>query len=183
MPDWSNLSDWGWITPDLGIGAVVGSIITGTVALLVDQRRRLDESKNRFSEEKLRAYERIMSVLDVVGELLLLHAEFATLFRKVDRGEALSASDVKAQELLLERFQQIMERYDNHDGEETTLKFSLLSSGASAKASYRLMKVLMKMKVHVDAGNYEKVGKLALRYEYASASFLTAARWDLGIRN
>jgi hypothetical protein len=183
MPDWSNLSDWSWITPDLGIGALGGAIIAGAVALVIDQRRRHDESKNRFSEEKLRAYEHFISVLDVVGGLLLLFAEFAPLFRKLQCGEALSPWHVQQQALLNERLEQIMQRYVDHDEEDTVRKLSLLSSGASTRASMRVMNVILKMKAHVDAGNYEKVGKLALRYELATAGFMLAAREDLGLRN
>jgi hypothetical protein len=183
MPDWSNLSDWSWITPDLGIGAIIGSIITGAVMLVIDQRRRLEEGKNRFSEDKLRAYQHFISVLDVNGSLLLLIAEFASLFRKIDRGEPLGPWYVYRQGLLNERLEQIMQRYVDHDEEDTILKLSLLTSSASTRASIRLMNVILKMKTHVDAGNYEKVGKLALRYELATAGFMLAAREDLGIRN
>jgi hypothetical protein len=181
MPDWSSLSVW--ITPDRAISALGGAIIAGAVALVIDQRRRVDEGKNRFSEEKLRAYEHFISVLDVNGSLLLLIAEFAPLFKKIDRGESLGPWDVHRQGLLNERLEQIMQRYVNHDEEDTIRKLSLLSSGASTRASTRLMNVILKMKAHVDTGNYEKVGKLALRYELATASYLLAAREDLGLRN
>lgn len=180
MVDWLDLSEW--ITPDLGVGAVVGAIIAGAVALHIDYRRRLDEGKSRFSEEKLRAYEEVIASLDTIGQILLLCGEFAPLFRKIKSGEVFSPSDLEEQGLLNERLEQITERYEAHDREETMLRLSLLSSGASTRASFRLMKVLLKMGAYFEAGNYEKVGKLALRYELASAGFLVAARSDLGIR-
>jgi hypothetical protein len=181
MPDWSSLSDW--ITPDRATSALVGAIITAAVALLNDQRRRVDESKSRFSEEKLRAYERMIAMFDVMGDFQLLRAETAPLAKKIENGEALNAADIEAQAAMLEQLKAMMETCDKYLRKDPRAKNSLITSGAAANAAIRLMKVIEKMEAYADADRYEKVGKLAMKYEIASAGLLLAAREDLGIHN
>lgn len=181
MPDWPSLS--GWIMTDVGIGAVGGSIVTGAVALLVDQRRRLDEGKNRFSEEKLRAYERMIALFDIMGEFQLLRAKTGPLVLKIQNGEDLDAADVEAQASLLEQLDVMLERYNRYTGEDSRTKDLIITSSRTVEATYRLMKVITRIETHIDAGRYEKASKLALRYEVATAGLLLAARSDLGIRN
>jgi len=53
---------------DFGFGTVVGAIVTGSILIFLDHRRRSDEKKNRFLAEKRLAYRSIAQVLDVIDE-------------------------------------------------------------------------------------------------------------------
>jgi hypothetical protein len=86
---------------DFGFGTVVGAVIAGAVAIFLDQRRRRDETKNRFLDEKRRGYMNVILALDMMAGLQLVHTEFAPLLRKLESGEDLDPTDIKASESFL----------------------------------------------------------------------------------
>ena len=178
MVDWAELSKL--LTSEPGINGLGDAFIAAAVALLVARWQSRDASKNRFTEEKLLAYERLISRFDVIGDFQLLRAEFAPLLRKRENGEEVDASDAEAQEALNQRLQAILEKCDKHAGDEPTPR-ELLLTVAVAPQTNRLWKVIRKMKAHVDAGNYEKASRLTLRYDFAHAYLMHAVREDLGL--
>lgn len=84
-----------WITLDLGIGAVGGSIITGAVAVYIDYRRRRDERTSRYADERLRAYKALIAVLDTVVDRMVLFAEFKPFWPKLENSEILNEQEAK----------------------------------------------------------------------------------------
>ena len=150
MIDWADLSEW--LISEHGITA---AILTGAIALLVAWWQSRDVSKNRYSEEKLLAYERLIARLEVLGEFELLRAEHLRLLSKRENGEDLDASDVEAEELLDQRLKTIEEKYNHYAGQASRPRDMLLTVGAAQEA-YRLMKVIEKMQAHADAGRHER---------------------------
>jgi hypothetical protein len=165
---------------DFGFGTVVGTLITAGVALVIDKRRRTDERKNRFLDDKRRGYTSMILALDIMASIQLLHAEFASLLRKFEHGEELDSEDLKASESLDMRLQQIMERYGQELDPGAIRELSLLGSRRSTEPVLKMLDVIEQMKEHVAAREFEKAGELADEYERAAADLHAAARRDLG---
>ena len=79
---------------DFGFGTVVGAVVAGSIALFLDQRRRTDEKKNRFLEERRLMYRNVAQAFDVMGEQVVLFGKFEPYFRRVEE------LDPEAQEIV-----------------------------------------------------------------------------------
>ena len=116
---------------DFGFGTVVGAVVAGSIAIFLDQRRRNDEKKNRFLEEKRLMYRNAIQSLELLDEQIILYSKFQPYLERI---EDLNPEDQKlvqeAHERLRKTLSEARSRYDDH-----LVDFSLLSSRQAANTA------------------------------------------------
>jgi hypothetical protein len=113
---------------DFGFGTVVGAVVAGSIAIFLDQRRRKDEKKRLFLEEKRLMYRSVIQSLELLDEQIILYSKFVPYFKEVEE------FDEEGQQLVQEvrkgfrkTLAEARSRYDDH-----LVDFSLLSSRQAA---------------------------------------------------
>jgi hypothetical protein len=165
---------------DVGIGAVVGAVISGVVLLVLDQRRRSWEKKTRFLETKQRAYEAFLRFTDLMVSDLLLLAEFWRVLPEWKEGEEVDPAEVSKWERLFNRLEANVAKYEEHQLSALT-ELTLLAPTIGDPAG-KIAKVLRKMLDALAADEGEKVAALEEEYRDVRTALLVFAQRDLGVR-
>lgn len=181
---------------DVGIGAVLGAIISGTVLLTLDQRRRSEEKKARFLAERRESYNTFLrhaslirdDVMLIAGFVILLHDTkpgAKTIGRKEGRPEA-----GKVGELLRDRLGANLVRYQEEVIESMSADLAVLWPAPAQRAGQRVLKTLVKMFTYLgnlddllanlDASMLGDLAALDDEYDHARARFVAEVRRDLG---
>jgi len=162
---------------DFGFGTVVGAIVAGSIAIFLDQRRRTDERRSRFIEERRLMYKNIVQTFEMFGEQMLLFAKFQPYFRRTEE------LDPEAQQLVQQAFEglqnslaKINQRFIDYG-----VDLSLLGSRAAALAASALLETLDKMLDCIAADERRDLSWMQVIFEGELQNFRHFARQDLGI--
>jgi hypothetical protein len=164
---------------DFGFGTVVGAIVAGSIAILLDQRRRKDAKDSRFLDEKRRAYKAVMQLSNVLVDDMLLLATFLPIADRLPEGEAFAAADLEHGKALVTRVESNLAKY-NADLMDAVTEVTLLDPKSTGEAARMMLMVLKSMGRHLADRNVEKVVGLEGEYRRAWFEFRDAARRDLG---
>jgi hypothetical protein len=162
---------------DFGFGTVVGTVVTGSIAIFLDQRRRKDEKKSRFLAEKRLMYRNVLQIHNALADDIALLARMEPFFARLEELEP------EAHELLKQaaiqfsrRVAKTQEQYRDHRDD-----FAVLGSRASGVAAIKVSEVIQRMLNCIISGEPEKVAELREEYDLASRDFLLIVRQDLEI--
>jgi hypothetical protein len=172
-----------WVTLDLGIGAVGGSIITGAVAVYVDYRKRRDERKNRFLDKKQQAYKQYSVYVSLYFDELMLFAEIWPILSQLERG---TATDEDVEEFRQARAKGDANLEKLHEPIQSALTdIGILAPKHLHHAANEVFEVTLKLIEHLNnnEGN-ENIDAEPFQSEFSKLmrEFQIAARVDLGIR-
>jgi gas vesicle protein len=162
---------------DFGFGTVVGAAVAAFVAIFLDQRRRKDEKKNRFLDEKRLMYRNVVQAFEAMAQQIDLFSKFEPFFRKAEE------LDPEAQELLQQAsenlhrmFTETRRRYRD-DGTD----FSLLASAAAKRSLSGALGTMQQMLICIGADEPCDVSIMQVILEEELQIFRYYARQDLGI--
>jgi hypothetical protein len=162
---------------DFGFGGVVGAVVTGSILIFLDQRRRKDEKKSRFLEEKRLMYRNVAQAFDLLAENVFFFAKWDSWFKRAEE------LDVEALKLLEETGQasmkhvaEIRQQYAN-DGTD----FSLLASRAAKRAATAALETIQQMLVCIAAEEPCDTSVMEVILKEELQNFRYYARQDLGI--
>jgi hypothetical protein len=162
---------------DFGFGTVVGAVVTGSIAIFLDQRRRKDEKKSRFLEEKRLMYRNVAQAFDLLAEQVVFFGKWG---EHVERADEFDSEGLKLLEemgeTLKKTFAETRRRYWN-DGAD----FSLLASGAAKRAASAVMGTLQQMLACMGADEPCNWTWMQVILEEQLHNFHYFARRDLGI--
>ena len=162
---------------DFGFGTVVGAVVAGSIAIFLDQRRRTDERKSRFKEERRLMYKNIVQTFEIFGEHMLLIAKFQPYFRRAEE------LDPEAQQLVQHVFEGLQNSLAkiHHRFFDYGVDLSLLGSRAAALAASALLETLEKMLDCIAADERCDLSWMQVIFEEELQNFRHFARQDLGI--
>jgi hypothetical protein len=128
---------------DFGLGTIVGAVVAGSITIFLDQRRRKDEKKNRFVEEKRLMYRNVVQALELLDEQIILYSKFHPYFKKIEELEPeVQEIAQEAHEKLQKALAETRSRYGDH-----IVDFSLLSSREAALATESALETLNRILV------------------------------------
>jgi hypothetical protein len=162
---------------DFGFGTVVGAVVAGSIAIFLDQRRRKDEKKRLFLEEKRLMYRSVLSGIDMLADDLEIFAKAGPYF---DRLEELSPEVFELTGQFAVHFSRMIEK-TRQQYMDNRVDFPLLGSRASGIAAMKVMSVIDRMYECLTSGEYGKVVELRKEYNSAYRDFRNVVRQDLGI--
>jgi hypothetical protein len=162
---------------DFGFGAVVGAIITGAIWIFLDQRRRNDERKSRFLEEKRLMYRNVVQAFDAMAEQVILFGKFDPYFRRAEEldPEAQELAE-RAYQLLNKSLAENRRRYWDHGTD-----FSLLASKAPKRAATAALETMQQMLACIAADEPCDLTVMQVVLEDELHNFRYFVRQDLGI--
>lgn len=162
---------------DFGFGTVVGAVVAGSIAVFLDQRRRKDEKKSRFLEEKRLMYRNVVQAFDAMAEQVILFGKFDPYFRRAEE------LDPEAQELVERAYQllnkSLAENRRRYWDDRTD--FSLLASREAKQAATAALGTLQQMLVCIAADEPCDWTFMQVILEEQLHNFRYFAREDLGI--
>jgi hypothetical protein len=162
---------------DFGFGTVVGAFVTGAILVFLDQRRRKDEKKRLFLEEKRLMYRSVSQAYDMLADNMEILAKVGPY---LDRLEELSPEVLELIDQFVANFSRRLEeakqQYMDHRDD-----FTLLGSRASGIAATKVLSVAKRMRECLVSGEYEKVLELRKEYNSARRDLRYVMRQDLGI--
>jgi HK97 family phage major capsid protein len=161
---------------DFGFGTVVGAVVAGSITIFLDQRRRKDEKKRLFLEEKRLMYRNVAQALDLMDEHIMLFSKYEPYFRKVEElnPEARETAQ-QAYEVLKDSLAEVQARY--WDG----VDFSLLASGAAKRAATSVLETMRQMLACLAADEPCDLTVMKVILDEELQQFRYYARQDLGI--
>jgi hypothetical protein len=161
---------------DFGFGTVVGAVVGGSIAILLDHRRRKDEKKRLFLEEKRLMYRNVIQTYDLLADEMVLLAGMGPYYERLKKREPEALEQLELLNVFSRMNAKIREQLlDNH------ADFTLLGSRASGLASIKLQDIVERMRECIISGEPEKVVELRKEYDSASRDFRNIVRQDLGI--
>jgi hypothetical protein len=162
---------------DFGFGTVVGAVVTGSILIFLDYRRRKDEKKRLFLEEKRLMYRTVSQAFDTMANGMVFLAWMKPYLETREEHEPEASKQIdqasSVTSMMLEKAQEQVMEYGGD--------FALLGSRASGAAALKVMDVIQRMQKCIISGEYEKVVELRKEYDSASRDFLSTIRQDLGI--
>jgi hypothetical protein len=179
---------------DVGIGAVLGAIISGAVLLLLDQRRRSWEKQTRFLAERRLSYHNFLRYLDLLRDDNELIADFVLLLKdeKPEGDTKLSPEVTKRTRRLVDRLRANLARYQEHLVETTGTDQALLWPEPIMRAADGMLEAISKMSpdlgtsdevlAHLDEVHLNDLAPLNRDYDRAREEFVAEVRRDLSIR-
>lgn len=183
---------------DVGIGAVMGAIISGTVVLILDQRRRSEDKKTRFLAERRQSYNTFLRHADLVRDDIQLIAAFVLLLgdTKPEGATKITPGDLNPEAgklgvLLVDRLTANLTRYQEQVIESMSTHLALLWPESAQRAGQRVLETLTKMGAYLgnppdvlanlDVVELSNLATLDDEYDRARARFVAAVRRDLGV--
>jgi len=162
---------------DFGIGTVVGTSITSAVAIFLDQRRRKDEKKRLFFEEKRLMYRNVAQAFDVMAEQVVLFGKFDPYFRRVEELDPEGQEIVeRAYGLLKDILAKTKERYWDDQTD-----FALLASREAKQAATAALETMQQMLACIASDEPCDWTFMQVLLEEQLHNFRYFAREDLGI--
>jgi hypothetical protein len=162
---------------DFGFGTVVGAVVAGSIAVFLDQRRRKDEKKSRFLEEKRLIYRNVVQAFDAMAEQVVLFGKFDPYFRRAEE------LDPEAQELVERAYQllnkSLAENRRRYWDDRTD--FSLLASREAKQAATAALGTLQQMLACIAADEPCDWTFMQVILEEQLHNFRYFARQDLGM--
>jgi hypothetical protein len=126
---------------DFGFGTVVGAVVAGSIAILLDQRRRKDEKKRLFLEEKRLMYRNIADAFDLLAEQVVLFGKWNAHFKKAEELDPEGLKLLETMGLALKGTLAETRRRQYEHGND----FSLLASREAKRAASAAMETIHKM--------------------------------------
>jgi hypothetical protein len=162
---------------DFGFGTVVGAVVTGFILILLDQRRRNDERKNRFLEEKRLMYRNVAQSFDILAAQVDYFGKWQALFERADELDPEGLKLLEEMGLLLKKtFAETRRRYWD-DGTD----FSMLASTAAKRAATAALETMQQMLACMAADEPCDWTFMQVMLEGELQNFRYFAREDLGI--
>jgi hypothetical protein len=162
---------------DFGFGTVVGAIVAGAIAIFLDQRRRKDEKKRFFLEEKRLVYKNVVQSLEMFCEQIVLFSKFLPYFNRVEE------LDPEAQQIVREAYEglqgtlaQSRRRFDSH-----SIDISLLGSRRVLSAAKSAMGTLRQMMLCIEEDERCDLTIMQVMFEEQLHRLSYYARHDLGM--
>jgi hypothetical protein len=169
-----------WITPDLGIGAVGGAIIGAVVAIYLDHRKRRDERRNRFLEDKQRAYSAYLRCSDIIFDDALL---VATVKQILDRVESNGAPGNKEDLAKAQRAVDKMRDHYSKYGDEyyrAIDDLAMYGGKGTGTAVSKITHAINRLHAAIDNGQTD-LSAFEAEYRHARFEVREHARRDLGV--
>jgi hypothetical protein len=181
----------------LGIGAIIAAVIGGAVSLLLDQRRRNWEKKNRFLDNKLRAYKGYVQVCDLLVNDLAFYASILPILQSHISALIRSQDNKVSMELvaLAERVEARGKKSDETQDElikdaVTEIKFlAPLPVGEAAQGMLPIMRKIHSLISEIPKDDHLAIADMEVKlrtlkdeYKQARSKFLAQAQRDLGFR-
>lgn len=161
---------------DFGFGMAVGAVVAGSINIILDQRRRKDEKKRLFLEEKRLMYRKVVQTFDLLADEMVLLAGMGPYYERLRKREPEALEQLEVLNVFSRINAKIQEQLlDNH------ADFTLLGSRASGIAAIKLQDILERMRECIISSEPEKVVELRKEYDSASREFRNIVRQDLGI--
>jgi hypothetical protein len=164
---------------DFGFGAVVGAFLSGGVAIFLDQRKRKDAQKDRFLEEKKRAYRDFLHFSDLLFHDMMLIAAFMPMLERLEAGRG-DPIAVKQAEQLADKLEPNVEKYREHLFTALT-DLSLHGPLSTGEPAQRMGQLVKKLIQYSENGEIDKLPSLEAEYKKARDEFGIAARLDLRV--
>jgi proline dehydrogenase len=162
---------------DFGFGTVVGAVVAGSIAILLDQRRRKDEKKRLFLEEKRLMYRNVAQGLELLTAQVLFFGMWNEHFKKA---EELDAEELK---LLLETGERAKKTLavTRRRYQEYKTDFALLGSQSAGRAVFEAMETIQQMLACIAADEPCDLTSMEVKLKEQVRNFRYIAREDLGI--
>jgi hypothetical protein len=170
----------GWITLDLGIGAVGGSIVAGAVAVYIDHRKRRDERKNRDRDKKQQAYKQFAVFVGLYFDELMLMVDIWPIVSRAESGTA-DATDLK--ELREVRVRADATLQSLHESIQSALtEIDLLAPKYVHEAALDVFEICWTVTAYIERDAYEEANALQGEFAKRLSEFRAIARRELGVR-
>jgi hypothetical protein len=170
---------------DFGFGTVVGAVVAGSIAIFLDQRRRKDEKKTRWQENKQRAYKNFLHFSDLMVNDLVLIATLAVVLGRLDELD-IDPSDIEDVKQLNAWNEEALSKGEKHfpqfeeRSRDAVADFALFAPKSTAEAARKLMHEIGRIAQHIFDDENEKAAALKGEYLRARSEFAVQARRDLG---
>jgi hypothetical protein len=162
---------------DFGFGTVVGTVVAGSIAIFLDQRRRNDERKTRFLEEKRLMYRNVTQAFELLAAQVVFFGKWNSHFM---RAEELDPEGLKllleAGETAKKTLAETRRRYWDNGTD-----FSMLASREAKRAATAALETLQQMLACIAADEPCDWTWMQVIFEEQLNHFRHFARRDLGI--
>jgi hypothetical protein len=177
---------------DVGLGAVLGAIISGAILLILDQRRRSWEKKTRFVAERRLSYTTFLRNVDLLRDDYQLIADFMLLLRDEEIHGATKISPEAGQRArrLADRLKTNLARYQELV-ETTATDLAFLWPLSVMRVAGEMLSALGRISEHMgtprEALGYpvnvagDELDELNCEYDRARGGFVAEVRRDLDV--